>query len=160
MCVCIQRGREPVLKKEGLAQSCVCFTLAPLACLSWGCAGCPAGTKPHYCSLLPQYPQLFTGILSPWKGLLLYGPPGKGIFLLWSWCEASVQRMSGPSVFPSGLGQHVLCTPSCAACVTVLCVSAEEWSSRVAHVLPTCVSRYRKDFTGQSCGYGMQNHLL
>lgn len=45
-------------------------------------------------------------------------------------------------------------------CETDFSLWAEEWSSGVTHVLSPCVSRHRKDFTGQSCGHGVQNHLL
>lgn len=28
-----------------------------------------------------KYPELFSGVLAPWKGLLLYGPPGTGRYI-------------------------------------------------------------------------------
>ncbi|XP_053264515.1 katanin p60 ATPase-containing subunit A-like 2 isoform X3 [Podarcis raffonei] len=40
------------------------------------------GEMRELATVVSRYPQLFTGILSPWKGLLLYGPPGTGKTLL------------------------------------------------------------------------------
>ncbi|XP_036972475.1 katanin p60 ATPase-containing subunit A-like 2 isoform X5 [Acanthopagrus latus] len=41
-----------------------------------------SGEMRDLAAIISRYPQLFTGILSPWKGLLLYGPPGTGKTLL------------------------------------------------------------------------------
>jgi katanin p60 ATPase-containing subunit A1 len=56
-----------------------------LPCVRLGCRWTDIIGLDKACKLVKEavvypirYPQLFRGILSPWKGLLLYGPPGTG----------------------------------------------------------------------------------
>jgi hypothetical protein len=44
-----------------------------------------------------RHPQLFMGLLAPWMGVLLYGPPGTGACVVGRWVGAGA---SGPVVLP------------------------------------------------------------
>ncbi|GBF88158.1 katanin p60 ATPase-containing subunit A-like protein [Raphidocelis subcapitata] len=50
-----------------------------------------------------RYPELFTGLLAPWRGLLLYGPPGTGKTLL----ARAVAARAGGAFFSVGASSLV-----------------------------------------------------
>lgn len=55
--------------------------------------------------LIPlKYPQFFTGILEPWRGVLLYGPPGTGkVFFFTENFRQCLLRQSPQSAEPLSL---------------------------------------------------------
>ena len=68
-------------KRKNKNKKTTVFVIFTHKCFCFGHLG-PRFLITQYVIFIFQYPQLFKGILSPWKGLLLYGPPGTGKTLL------------------------------------------------------------------------------
>lgn len=56
---------------------CVCMPVS-LVGHTLLCAVCVLRLLQESVGLPMKYPELFRGLLAPWRGVLLYGPPGTG----------------------------------------------------------------------------------